>query len=146
MPDHCLPKQLLVSAPVGGKRAVGGQKRRWNDVVATDVNQCNLSGGWKEQAQDSESWRTTIKHSAELLNEQAEIAEKCLKDQKKKLREMSITESENALHYDSAPWMLLPGSDTSGSDQPPAATPLQHSKDSVQRLPPTLPSTGIHNH
>ena len=100
MPDHRLPKQLLVSAPVGGKRVVGGQKRRWNDAIATDLNRCNLSGGWREQVQDRESWRTTIKHSAELLNEQAEIAEKSLKDLKKKRREMRITESENALHCD----------------------------------------------
>ena len=100
MPDHRLPKQLLVSAPVGGNCAVGGQKRRWNNVVNTDLNRYNLSGGWKEQVQDRESWRTTIKHSAELLNELADLAEKSLKDQKKKRWEMRITESENALHYD----------------------------------------------
>ena len=33
MSNNCLPKQLLASAPVGCKRNVGGQKRRWNDVV-----------------------------------------------------------------------------------------------------------------
>ena len=28
-----LPKCLLVSRPLSGKRSVGGQKRGWNDVV-----------------------------------------------------------------------------------------------------------------
>ena len=34
MGDHRLPKQLLVSALVGGQRAPGGQKLRWNDLVS----------------------------------------------------------------------------------------------------------------
>ena len=37
MDDHWLPKQLLVSAPYGGSRAVGGQKSHWNDLVQRDL-------------------------------------------------------------------------------------------------------------
>ena len=44
-----LPKQLLVSAPIGGKHPAGRQKRRWNDV-ASDLKECNLSESWREQA------------------------------------------------------------------------------------------------
>ena len=43
MPEEHIPRQLLVSAPVGGKYAPGGQKRRWNDVVVEDLNQAGLS-------------------------------------------------------------------------------------------------------
>ena len=35
-----LPKQLLVSAPVGGKQAAGGQKCQW--VIVYKLKQCNL--------------------------------------------------------------------------------------------------------
>ena len=99
MPDERLPKQLLVSAPLGGKRRAGGQKRRWNDIVANDLKQCNLPGTWRELAQERNSWRTTIKHSVELLNKKAEETEKSCKDDKKrrrKQRELQLN-SENAL-------------------------------------------------
>ena len=48
MPEERIPRQLLVYAPVGGKRAPGGQKRRWNDVVVEDLNQAGLSRIWRE--------------------------------------------------------------------------------------------------
>ena len=97
MPNERLPKQLLVSAPVGGKRSVGGQKRRWNDIVANDLKQCNLSGFWREEAQERGSWRATIKLSIELLNKQAEEIEKDRKDVRKRRREQRLIDSENAL-------------------------------------------------
>ena len=37
--DHCLPKKLLVSAPAGGSRAVGGQTLRWNDLISRDLRE-----------------------------------------------------------------------------------------------------------
>ena len=92
MSNDRLPKQLLVSASVGGKCTAGGQKHRWNDVVASDLKQCNLSESWREQAQERDSWRATIKHSAEFLNRKAEDTEKSRKDEKKRL-----FDSENAL-------------------------------------------------
>ena len=98
MPNERLPKQLLVSAPVGGQRSAGGQKRRWNDVVSSELKQCNLSGTWREQAQERDSWRNTIKHSVEVLNKQAEDTEKSRKDEKKRRREQRLIDSENTLH------------------------------------------------
>ena len=98
MPDHRLAKQLLVSAPVGGKRSVGGQKRRWNDVVSNDRRLSNLSETWREQAQERDSWRITIKRSAEFLNQQAEASEKGRKDEKKRRREQRLANTENSLH------------------------------------------------
>ena len=42
MNDNRLPKQLLVCAPVDGKRAAGGQKYRWNNLVMRDLKSCKL--------------------------------------------------------------------------------------------------------
>ena len=52
--DH-LPKQLLVSAAVGCKCNVDGQKFRWNDVVSGDIKQCNLLESWREKAEERNS-------------------------------------------------------------------------------------------
>ena len=72
MSNDRLSKQLLVSAPVGGKRTAGRQKRRWNDMVSSDLKECNLSEPWREQAQERDSWRTTIRNRVEHLNRRAE--------------------------------------------------------------------------
>ena len=52
MPEDQLPGQLLVCAPAGGRHSAGGQKRRWNDIVASDLKKCNSSGIWREHAQE----------------------------------------------------------------------------------------------
>ena len=52
MEDDCLPKQLLVSVPVGGKRQPGGKKERWNNVVHDDLKKCSLPSNWRELAQE----------------------------------------------------------------------------------------------
>ena len=83
MPEDQLPRQLLVCSPVGGKHSAGGQKRGWNDIVASDLKQCNLSGTWREQAQEHGSWCTTIQRSVEHLNIEAENNERSCKDKKK---------------------------------------------------------------
>ena len=98
MSEERLPKQLLVSAPVGGKRTAGGQKRRWNDLVVNDLKQCNLSRSWREQAQERDSWRATIKRRVELLNKQTEDKEKSCKDEKKRRRQQHLVVTESALH------------------------------------------------
>ena len=53
MSNDCLPKQLLVFAPVGCKNDVGGQKHCWNDVVSSDLKQCNLLESWREKAESA---------------------------------------------------------------------------------------------
>ena len=95
MPNEHLPKQLLVSAPVGGKRSAGGQKQRWNDVVSSEFKQCNLSGTWREQAQERDFWRNIIKHSVEVLNNEAEDSEKNRNDEKKRRRQQRLIDSKN---------------------------------------------------
>ena len=80
MSNDRLPKQLLVSAPVGCKGNVGGQKRCWNDVVSDDLRQCNLLESWREKAEECNSWRSIIKRSAEHFNKVVEDKEKSLRD------------------------------------------------------------------
>ena len=48
-----LPNQLLVCAPVGGGLSIGGQKRRWNDLVQSDLIRCGLEEDWHVSAQNS---------------------------------------------------------------------------------------------
>ena len=83
MPNDHLPKQLCVSAPVGCKRSIGGQKRLWNDVVSGDLNQCNLLESWREKAEEHNSWRSIIKSNADHFNKKSENREKRLRDDRK---------------------------------------------------------------
>ena len=53
MEDSHLPKCLLVCRPASGKWSVGGQKRRWNDLVMSDLKKCDLLADWREVAGES---------------------------------------------------------------------------------------------
>lgn len=37
----------MVCRPGGEKRAAGGQKLRWNDVVAHDLKKCKMASEWR---------------------------------------------------------------------------------------------------
>ena len=97
MLDGRLPKQLIVSAPIGEIRAAGGQKRRWSDIVANDLKQCNLSDSWRELVQERALWHSTVKLSVRSLNKQAEELEKSRKDVRKWRREQRLLVSANEL-------------------------------------------------
>ena len=98
MSNDRLPKQLLVSAPVGCKHNVDGQKRRWNDVVSGDLKQCNLLESWREKAEECNSWRSIIKRSAEHFNKKTEDKEKSLRDNRKRRCEQRLIKTESLLH------------------------------------------------
>ena len=72
-----------MSAPVGCKHNVDGQKRSWNDVVTGDLKQCNLLESWSEKAEEHNSWCSIIKHSAGQFNNEADDKEKSLRDDRK---------------------------------------------------------------
>ena len=55
--------------------------------MASDFKQCYLSGTWREQALEHDSWRTNIQCSVEHLNIQAENNEKSHEDVKNCHRE-----------------------------------------------------------
>ena len=48
MDECCLPRKLLVCASPQGRRSVGGQRMRWNDLVLRDLRNCNLDGGLED--------------------------------------------------------------------------------------------------
>ena len=100
MDDNRLPKQLLVCAPVGGSRAVGGQKYRWNDLVTRDLTKCGMLADWRERAQSRDAWRWDTKRNVEAINVQAEQEEKQRKDERKRLREQRQADVEAGLHCD----------------------------------------------
>ena len=97
MPEDRLPRQLLVCAPVGGKCSAGEQKQRWNDLVTCSLKKCNLSGTWREHAQERDSWRTTIQRSVTCLNIEAEKNEKRHKEKKKRHHEQRLIDSATTL-------------------------------------------------
>ena len=97
MGEHCLPKQLLVSALVGGRRAPGGQKLCWNDLLYRDLKACSLQHNWREMAQNRDAWHNEVKEAIRVINQSAEHDEKVRKDLQKKRRELRMTSSNNCL-------------------------------------------------
>ena len=67
-----VPKCLLMSRPVRGKRSIGGQTRRWNNVVVSDLKRGDLLEDWRETDQDRGAWRCLVVDAIANINEQAE--------------------------------------------------------------------------
>ena len=92
--DHSrVPRQLMVCRPEGGKRAPGGQKLRWNDVVMQDLKKGELLSEWRQVARDRREWRGTVAAIVEDLNNESEESEKQRKDERKKRREEAVMPS-----------------------------------------------------
>ena len=87
MPQSQMPRQLMVCRPEGGKYAAGGQKLRWNAVVARDVKKCEMLSEWRSVAKDQREWRGKVAAAVEDLNEEAEKQEKQRKDEQKRRRQ-----------------------------------------------------------
>ena len=87
MKEQRIPRQLLVCKPDRGKHGVGGQKRRWNDVVTLDLKKCELEMSWRELTEDRLTWRSTIKEKVAELNTKAEEIEQQRKDERRQRRE-----------------------------------------------------------
>ena len=87
MEDSWLAKCFLVCKPVNGRRSVGGQKKRWCDVLVSDLKWCDLWDNWRKIAQDRGAWRCLVMEAASDFNEHEEACEKEKKDERKKTRE-----------------------------------------------------------
>ena len=69
MADSRIPKGLLVCRPLVGKRSVGGQKRRWNDLVVLDLKKCDLIPDWRGLACERGVWRGLVREATTELNQ-----------------------------------------------------------------------------
>ena len=92
-----LPRKLLVCAPTQGRRSVGGQKKRWNDLVQRDLRSCDLEEDWRKLAGNRSEWRSMIRAFSEEANTCREAQEKHRKDEQKRRREARQMPSELAL-------------------------------------------------
>ena len=52
MENSRIPKCFLVCRPVTGRRSAGGQKKRWCDVLVSDLKWCDLWDDWRKIAKD----------------------------------------------------------------------------------------------
>ncbi|KAJ3613399.1 hypothetical protein NHX12_019648 [Muraenolepis orangiensis] len=70
MPDSRLPKQVLYSQLVKGKRAPGGQKKRYKDNIKTNLKKCHIDlKAWEDMATDRATWRNLVREGAALYND-----------------------------------------------------------------------------
>ena len=86
-PDDRLPKQLLYGELCYGKRSVGGQKKRFNDVT-----------NWEVCAQDRPLWRSVI-HTGARTAETNRIAEAQQNRTARKARLYSATSASAGTTY-----------------------------------------------
>ncbi len=70
MPDSRLPKQVLYSQLVEGKRAPGGQKKRYKDNIKTNLKKCHIDlKAWEDMATDRPTWGNLVREGAAQYNE-----------------------------------------------------------------------------
>ncbi|KAJ3585932.1 hypothetical protein NHX12_012339 [Muraenolepis orangiensis] len=70
MPDSRLPKQVLYSQLVKGKRAPGGQKKRYKDNIKTNLKKCHIDlKAWEDMTTDRATWRNLVREGAALYND-----------------------------------------------------------------------------
>ncbi|XP_062498912.1 uncharacterized protein LOC134176248 [Corticium candelabrum] len=97
--DKCrIRRKLFVCASTQGRRSVGGQRMRWNDLVLRDLRNCNLDGVWRILSEDRNEWRNQIWAATQELNFKKEEQEKYRKNEQKRCCEAKQTISEFALH------------------------------------------------
>ena len=61
MENSRLQKKLMVSKIAEGSRSQGGQKKRWHDLIYTDLKKLNIIDTWKTEARNRNDWRKNIK-------------------------------------------------------------------------------------
>ena len=72
MENSRLQKKLMVSKIAEGSRSQGGQKKRWHDLIYTDLKKLNIIDTWKTEARNRNDWRKNIKSLPQKTNEEAE--------------------------------------------------------------------------
>ena len=86
-----------VSCMAKGRGSVGGQKKRWSDMMMEDLKRCDLLQDWKETAKDRGAWRCFVMEVLSNVNECMETQEKERKDVMEKRREETVQSESPAL-------------------------------------------------
>ena len=69
------------------RRLVSVQKRRWNDLLISDMKKCDLPTDWRNMAHERGIWRGFVKEATKELNKILEEEEVKRKDELKMRRE-----------------------------------------------------------
>ena len=85
MENSRLQKKLMVSKIAEGSRSQSGQKKRWHDLIYTDLKKLNIIDTWKTEARNRNDWRKNIKSLSQKTNKEAERNEQSKKDVKKNI-------------------------------------------------------------
>ena len=75
----------MVSKIAEGSWSQGGQKKRWHDLIYTDLKKLNIVDTWKTEARNRNDWRKNIKSLSQKTNEESERNEQSKKDVKKNI-------------------------------------------------------------
>ena len=67
MENSWISKCFLVCRPIIGRRSAGGQKKRWCDVLATDLKWCDLRDDGMEIAKDIGACRSLVGRQHQTL-------------------------------------------------------------------------------
>ena len=97
MNDTHIPKYVLVYHPASGKRLPGGKKRRWNDVMMSDMKSYDLLPNWRNMAQDRAAWRGWKELSTAELNSALKESEAGVKSERKQRREGATQPTQSSL-------------------------------------------------
>nr|AOE48155.1 hypothetical protein [Eumigus monticolus] len=95
MPNNRIPKKMFYSELTEGKRCVGGQRKRYRDVLKANMKMSHIDvNNWETLALDRPSWRSLVHQRAEYFEEnRRRTAED--KRQRRKNRELVSSRGNN---------------------------------------------------
>ena len=80
---YILHTQMPVSKQASQReRSVGGQKKRWSDVVVSDLRRGDPLEDWRKITQNRGAWRCLLVEALVKINKQAKVREKERKDER----------------------------------------------------------------
>ena len=81
-----MPKQLLICTHACGSKTLGGQCKKWKDVIHTDLHRLGAENNYRQKAQDHSLWWQDVEDAVLARNTVEEIREE-MKDKSKRRRE-----------------------------------------------------------
>ena len=89
MPESRLPKQVLYFQLVEGKRAPGGQKKRFKDNIKANLKKCHIDlKSWEASTTDRTIWRNLVREGAAQYNDDLHHA---AQDKRRRRKERAST-------------------------------------------------------